>query len=135
MIQIVFINVFSKILLLRPLNIESGSIGTTFDLSQTIINGVGFLYYSITVNTTFWQLHMNSTLFQYCEFYPNYEKCKKWLESNLPDDFERLVSIKSGGKELTWITHTWAQFHNQGFALNVNPYNCRPNFKLFPLLF
>lgn len=32
--------------------------------------------------------------FQYCEFYPNYEKCKKWLEANLPDEFERLMSLK-----------------------------------------
>ncbi|KAH8238466.1 hypothetical protein KR032_007307 [Drosophila birchii] len=27
---------------------------------------------------------------QYCEYYPEYEKCKEWLERNMPDDFERL---------------------------------------------
>ncbi|XP_076107935.1 density-regulated protein homolog [Mytilus galloprovincialis] len=31
---------------------------------------------------------------EYCEYYPNYEKCKKWLEKNLPEEFERLMSIK-----------------------------------------
>ncbi|CAG2225091.1 DENR [Mytilus edulis] len=31
---------------------------------------------------------------KYCEYYPNYEKCKKWLEKNLPEEFERLMSIK-----------------------------------------
>ena len=31
---------------------------------------------------------------QYCEYYPNYDKCKKWLEANLPDEFEKLVSLK-----------------------------------------
>ncbi|KAL4223922.1 hypothetical protein ACF0H5_017384 [Mactra antiquata] len=35
---------------------------------------------------------------EYCEFYPNYEKCKKWLESNLPDEFERLMSLKGEGE-------------------------------------
>jgi len=27
---------------------------------------------------------------QYCEYYPEYEKCKEWLELHMPDDFERL---------------------------------------------
>ncbi|KAH8280765.1 hypothetical protein KR054_010253 [Drosophila jambulina] len=27
---------------------------------------------------------------EYCEYYPEYEKCKEWLERNMPDDFERL---------------------------------------------
>lgn len=31
---------------------------------------------------------------EYCEFYPEYEKCKQWLEKNLPDEFQR---IKLGG--------------------------------------
>ncbi|XP_060561646.1 density-regulated protein homolog isoform X2 [Ruditapes philippinarum] len=35
---------------------------------------------------------------EYCEFYPNYEKCKKWLESHLPGEFERLVSCKGDGE-------------------------------------
>jgi len=33
---------------------------------------------------------------EYCEYYPNYEKCKIWLEKNLPDEFERLAA---GGDE------------------------------------
>lgn len=28
--------------------------------------------------------------FQYCEFYPDYEKCKNWLEKHLPDEFEKV---------------------------------------------
>ncbi|XP_052871638.1 density-regulated protein homolog, partial [Anopheles cruzii] len=27
---------------------------------------------------------------EYCEYYPDYEKCKKWLEKNLPAEFEQL---------------------------------------------
>ncbi|BFZ23177.1 hypothetical protein BsWGS_26216 [Bradybaena similaris] len=27
---------------------------------------------------------------EYCENYPNYEKCKAWLEKNMPDEFEKL---------------------------------------------
>lgn len=29
-------------------------------------------------------------LFQYCEYYPDYEKCKAWLEKNLPDEFSKV---------------------------------------------
>lgn len=28
--------------------------------------------------------------FQYCEYYPEYEKCKGWLEKNLPTEFEKM---------------------------------------------
>lgn len=38
-------------------------------------------------------LESNSTLifrFQYCEYYPDYEKCKTWLEKNLPSEFSNL---------------------------------------------
>ncbi|XP_061390705.1 density-regulated protein homolog [Musca vetustissima] len=27
---------------------------------------------------------------EYCEYYPEYEKCKAWLEKNLPTEFERV---------------------------------------------
>ncbi|XP_018318998.1 density-regulated protein homolog [Agrilus planipennis] len=27
---------------------------------------------------------------EYCEYYPEYEKCKAWLEKNLPSEFEKL---------------------------------------------
>ncbi|XP_063704563.1 density-regulated protein homolog [Culicoides brevitarsis] len=27
---------------------------------------------------------------EYCEFYPEYAKCKVWLEKNLPNEFEKL---------------------------------------------
>lgn len=27
---------------------------------------------------------------QYCEYYPDYEKCKAWLEKNLPDEFSKV---------------------------------------------
>lgn len=32
---------------------------------------------------------------QYCEYYPEYEKCKQWLEKNLPTEFEK-VKIGDG---------------------------------------
>lgn len=28
--------------------------------------------------------------FQYCELYPEFDKCKKWLEKNLPSEFSKL---------------------------------------------
>ncbi|XP_046356011.2 density-regulated protein homolog [Haliotis cracherodii] len=31
---------------------------------------------------------------EYCEFYPNYEKCKEWLKSNIPEEFSRLMADK-----------------------------------------
>ncbi|XP_056644280.1 density-regulated protein homolog [Diorhabda carinulata] len=27
---------------------------------------------------------------EYCEYYPEYEKCKQWLEVNLPSEFEKV---------------------------------------------
>ncbi|XP_058444099.1 density-regulated protein homolog [Malaya genurostris] len=27
---------------------------------------------------------------EYCEYYPDYEKCKQWLRKNLPGEFERI---------------------------------------------
>lgn len=27
---------------------------------------------------------------EYCQYYPTYEKCKDWLESNLPEEFNKL---------------------------------------------
>lgn len=35
-------------------------------------------------------LSIKQMVLQYCEYYPEYDKCKEWLERNLPDDFERL---------------------------------------------
>ncbi|XP_052797588.1 density-regulated protein homolog [Mya arenaria] len=35
---------------------------------------------------------------EYCEFYPNYEKCKKWLEMHLPDQFEKLMVLRGEGE-------------------------------------
>ena len=34
--------------------------------------------------------------FEYCEYYPDIEGCKKWLETNLPDQFEKL---SAGGED------------------------------------
>lgn len=34
---------------------------------------------------------------EYCEYYPEYEKCKIWLEKNLPNEFEK-VKIDDGGE-------------------------------------
>lgn len=40
---------------------------------------------------------------EYCEYYPEYEKCKQWLERNLPEEFEKLMKIgdkeEDGGEE------------------------------------
>nr|CAG4641354.1 EOG090X0IUZ [Eulimnadia texana] len=30
---------------------------------------------------------------EYCEFYAEYDKCKAWLEKNLPDEFEKQLRI------------------------------------------
>ncbi|KAH9502375.1 hypothetical protein Btru_075521 [Bulinus truncatus] len=46
---------------------------------------------------------------EYCEYYPTYEKCKAWLEKNLPDEFEKLkvdkptpvVAVAGVGEEET----------------------------------
>lgn len=34
---------------------------------------------------------------QYCEYYPEYDKCKQWLERNLPDEFEKVKIGDEGG--------------------------------------
>lgn len=37
-------------------------------------------------------------IFQYCEFWPEKDKCHQWLEKNLPDEFSKLNVGGSGGK-------------------------------------
>lgn len=32
---------------------------------------------------------------EYCEYYPEYDKCKQWLEKNLPTEFEKVKIGKS----------------------------------------
>lgn len=32
----------------------------------------------------------NISNLQYCEYYPEYEKCKQWLEKHLPSEFEKV---------------------------------------------
>ncbi|XP_064612628.1 density-regulated protein homolog [Liolophura sinensis] len=34
---------------------------------------------------------------EYCEYHPNYERCKKWLEDHLPEEFEKLMEKKEDG--------------------------------------
>uniref|UniRef100_A0A8D8V9I7 Density-regulated protein homolog n=1 Tax=Cacopsylla melanoneura TaxID=428564 RepID=A0A8D8V9I7_9HEMI len=36
---------------------------------------------------------------EYCEYHPEYEKCKVWLEKHLPEEFEKLVKLSDGGDE------------------------------------
>ncbi|XP_032683884.1 density-regulated protein homolog [Odontomachus brunneus] len=42
---------------------------------------------------------------EYCEYYPEYDKCKQWLERNLPTEFEKVKlavedgSVEAGGGE------------------------------------
>lgn len=39
----------------------------------------------------------NCTLpLEYCEYFPEYDRCKAWLQQNLPNEFEKLVSISGG---------------------------------------
>lgn len=33
---------------------------------------------------------------EYCEYYPEYDRCKLWLQQNLPAEFEKLISISGG---------------------------------------
>ena len=37
--------------------------------------------------------------FQYCEYYPEFDKCKKWLEKNIPTEFAKLNLTASAGSE------------------------------------
>ena len=41
-------------------------------------------------------------LFQYCEYYPNYEKCKEWLAEHLPDEFDKMA-LATGGKRIVFL--------------------------------
>ncbi|XP_071544195.1 density-regulated protein homolog isoform X2 [Panulirus ornatus] len=36
---------------------------------------------------------------EYCEYYPGYDKCKQWLEKNLPDMFQKLMDGGGGSEE------------------------------------
>lgn len=36
---------------------------------------------------------------EYCEYHPNYEKCKQWLEKNLPKEFEKLTATDEKGED------------------------------------
>ena len=53
--------------------------------------------------------HKNTFLFQYCEYYPDYETCKKcpkvqkWLEQNMPEKFSQMGL---GGGEATTAAET-----------------------------
>ena len=35
-------------------------------------------------------------LLQYCEFCPNFERCKKWMEENLSDEMKELILGSQG---------------------------------------
>jgi len=34
---------------------------------------------------------------EYCEYYPGYDKCKEWLEKNLPDLFSQMMAATATG--------------------------------------
>lgn len=36
---------------------------------------------------------------EYCEYHPDYDKCKQWLEQNLPDEFDKVVKLCGGGDD------------------------------------
>ncbi|ESO84683.1 hypothetical protein LOTGIDRAFT_222001 [Lottia gigantea] len=36
---------------------------------------------------------------EYCEYYPNYEKCKEWLERHLPQEFQKLTTGDGDGEK------------------------------------
>lgn len=33
---------------------------------------------------------------EYCEYYPEYDRCKAWLQHNLPNEFEKLATVSGG---------------------------------------
>jgi len=35
---------------------------------------------------------------EYCEFHPGYEKCKAWLEKNMPDEFDKRLRLDEDQK-------------------------------------
>lgn len=39
---------------------------------------------------------------EYCEYYPEYDKCKQWLEKHLPTEFEK---VKIGRYDFLNIIH------------------------------
>ena len=39
--------------------------------------------------------NFHNFFFQYCEYYPDYDGCRKWLETNMPDQFAAL-SVDGG---------------------------------------
>merc|ERR1712038_1378553 len=36
--------------------------------------------------------------FEYCEYYPDYEGCKKWLEENMPEKFSQMSVGSEAGE-------------------------------------
>lgn len=36
---------------------------------------------------------------EYCEYHPDYDKCKQWLEQNLPEEFDKFVKLSGGGDD------------------------------------
>ncbi|KOX68644.1 Density-regulated protein [Melipona quadrifasciata] len=38
---------------------------------------------------------------EYCEYYPEYEKCKQWLERNLPTEFEKVKLVEDNTTEMS----------------------------------
>ncbi|XP_011691695.1 PREDICTED: density-regulated protein homolog [Wasmannia auropunctata] len=39
---------------------------------------------------------------EYCEYYPEYDKCKQWLERNLPTEFEKIkLATEDGSTEVS----------------------------------
>ncbi len=52
-----------------------------------------FLRFNLSSDFFLFLPFFSSFSIQYCEFYPEYEKCKAWLEKNLPDEFEKAVQL------------------------------------------
>lgn len=35
---------------------------------------------------------------EYCEYYPDAQKCKEWLQKNLPEEFERRLNLEDSSQ-------------------------------------
>lgn len=46
--------------------------------------------YIILFYTNSFDLNPDFQFLQYCEYYPDYEKCKIWMEKNLPNEFSKV---------------------------------------------
>lgn len=62
-------------------------------IEVSIIKGPCWIFKNLALICVYLWDNISPCLLQYCEYYPEYEKCKLWLERNLPTEFERVVKL------------------------------------------